>query len=204
MPLSDKHLAILREIQAEWDRAEEDIKLAEQVGNAVVFPSIKELRYAGRRIVDMIVVMLEHPEDQKKIDDLLADARFDCHRARHDAVDAATADIAAQLVVMVKHLTYEAILPAYPEFPALYRDLRSARDRIAGSRGKRKDREAIYSAIEATDLVKLVGQYNDLMACEPIMKTVAKSQRRERLISRWGLIIGVILGVGGIIVGFFT
>jgi hypothetical protein len=57
MSLSDDHLALLRAIQDEWNRAETDIKTAELVVNNIVIPSVKELRYAGRRIVDALAEM---------------------------------------------------------------------------------------------------------------------------------------------------
>ena len=46
MSLGD-YEAILTEIATEWGIAEFEIKLAEQVHRKVVFPAIKELRYAG-------------------------------------------------------------------------------------------------------------------------------------------------------------
>ena len=54
--------------------AEKDIKIAEQIGDQVVFPSIKELRYAGRRIVDALQA-LSKSEDAAKVTALLEDAR---------------------------------------------------------------------------------------------------------------------------------
>jgi len=86
-------MRLLRAIQDEWNRAETDIKTAETVVNNIVIPSVKELRYAGRRIIDAIMEMTANPSayDPARVRALLDDAHFDCHRARHDAIDAATA-----------------------------------------------------------------------------------------------------------------
>lgn len=193
MQLSDAHVALLNSILAEWDRAEADIKKAEQVCNNVVFPSIKELRYAGRRVVDVITKMAASAP-QKDIDDLLADARFDCHRARHDAIDAATSKIAIDLEIMVDKLGYEVILPVHANFPQLVAELQAIRAKIAISRQDRENREAIYSVIEVTDFPNLVASYERMQASEHIMVSIAK---RRRWSEAWG-IVGTIIGVIGL------
>ncbi|MDE2135573.1 MAG: hypothetical protein KGJ49_13370 [Alphaproteobacteria bacterium] len=109
---------MLGSIREEWNRAERDIKLAEQVCNEIVFPSINELRYGGRRVVEVVHKLLTDANEHE-IDGLLADARFDCHRARHDAIDTAVSKIAITIDIMVEKLKYDAILPAFPEFPLL-------------------------------------------------------------------------------------
>src|ERR1700730_11122379 len=52
MHFSESHLTLLKSIQDEWNKAEGDIKTAEMVVHSIVIPSIKELRYAGRRVID--------------------------------------------------------------------------------------------------------------------------------------------------------
>jgi uncharacterized protein YdcH (DUF465 family) len=111
----ESYRAILTSILAEWNQAEGDIKQAEQVSQRVSEPSIKELRYAGRRVTEAIHKILSggDPDDIRK---LLHDADFDCHRARHDAVDAATSKIATDLKAMTDKLGYHAVLKAYQVF----------------------------------------------------------------------------------------
>jgi hypothetical protein len=149
MHFDESQLAILKSIQDEWNKAEEDIKTAEMVVQNIVIPAIKELRYGGRRVIDVLMAITGNPEnpDHDRITALLDDARFDCHRARHDAIDAATAKIAADLEIMVEKLGCESILPAFPSFPSLYRNLTDIRDQICKSRRNRDNREAIYSVI---------------------------------------------------------
>lgn len=199
MPLSQVHIKVFETIKVEWDQAEADIKLAEQVCSEIVVPAIKELRYGGRRLVDMIHSVLVD-EDPKIIEGLLADATFDCHRARHDAIDAATAKISIDLDIMIRKLKYEAILPVYPEFPKLVAKLDGARGKIVQSRGNREDRAAIYAAIEVTDLPVLVKEYNDLRQNEPMMKAMAKRNRWRDALGFWGLIVGVVGIAFGVLV----
>jgi len=201
MHFSEDHLAILAEIQSEWNRAEEDIKTAEMVVNKIVLPSVKELRYGGRRIIDALMEITNNPNNsnQEKIRGFLEDARFDCHRARHDAIDAATAKIASDLAIMVEKLGYDAILPAYPNFASLYQELTKFRARIQASRGKRDNRESIYSVIEAADFPALVASFNAMRVHEPVMIALAKKARRTHFYAKRALICGifaVVLSVG--------
>lgn len=177
MHFSESQLALLKSIQDEWNRAEEDIKTAELVVHSIVIPSIKELRYAGQRLIDALMVITGNPAnpDHDRIKALLDDARFDFHRARHDAIDAATAKMAVDLEIMVEKLGHESILPAFPAFPSFYQNLTNVRDQIPKSRRERDDRETIYSVIEAVDFPKLVFAFNQMRACEPI--ALAKSKQ---------------------------
>jgi hypothetical protein len=170
----------------------------------IVIPSVKELRYGGRRLADALsrIASGAAPDDIRA---LLEEACFDCHRARHDAIDAATSKIAADLEIMVEKLEYEAILLAYPSFSALFRELIKVRDKITQTRGKRENREAIYSVIEATDFPALVASFNDMRGTEEIMKSLARKNRRNEFFGKWGLIVGgacFALGIAALVVSF--
>jgi flagellar hook-basal body complex protein FliE len=194
MQLNDEVMDLLNSVLTEWNKAEEDIKVAEQVAHKVVNPSIKELRYAGRRVVDALV-KAQTATTQKEFQDIerqLHDAVFDCHRARHDAIDAGTSKIAIDLDIMMRRLGYEVILPVHPSFPVLFRELRLVRTKIVASRKNRLNREAIYSTIESVDFPALVEKYNLLMEDEKIMKEMARKRRRSELIGTCGFIVGVL------------
>ena len=189
---------LLETIQAEWNRAEEDIKIAELVCNKIVIPAIKELRYAGRRTIDALNC-IQRGGTADEVKTLFEEARFDCHRARHDAIDAATAKIASDLDIMVKKLGHHAIITAFPEFAKLWMSLRRVRDQIAKSRGNRTDRETIYSVIETTNFPNLVDLYNDMRAREQIMIDLAAQDKNAASMGLWGIIIGIAGGALGVI-----
>jgi hypothetical protein len=198
MPFTDWQSEVLRSILDEWNRAERDIKISEQVSNNIVIPSIKELRYAGRRIVEALNLMLRD-ESEAEVRALLADAAFDCHRARHDAIDSATAKIAVDLEIMTKKLGYEVILPVYPTFPKLVQGLIAIRRQITLSREKRQQRDAIYSVLQAADFPQLVSMFDDMRSSEHIMKTMARRRRRSEAIG----VIGAVLGLVGIVLAIY-
>jgi hypothetical protein len=132
------------------------------------------------------------PKDE--IDRLVHDAQFDCLRARHDAVDAASAKIALDLDVMVKKLGYVAILTVYPTFAALVQESNELRDKIVFSRANRENRESIYQVLESVDLPGLVKKYRALMASEPIMRKIASK-------ARWASLFNYVMGIGGVLFG---
>jgi hypothetical protein len=191
MPPLDDFGALLNSVLIEWNRAEEDIKIAEQVGNKVVNPSIKELRYAGRRIVEALV-KFQKSAPAGEISALLNDALFDCYRARHDAIDAGTSKIAIDLEIMISRLGYEVILSVHPAFPKLFQDLQKIRDKIIDSRRDRENREKIYSVLEASDFPVLVKSFAELRGNEHMMVAMAKRRRRSELIGIVGFITAAI------------
>lgn len=182
---------ILAEIAREWDKADKDIKYAEQVCQKITLSSIFELRYAGRRIIDALNGIAADA-DLEGVTLLLQEAKFDCHRARHDAIDAATSKIALDIDTMGRKLGYNAILKVYPNFADFRTLLSGIRKKIAQSRGDRQNREKIYAFIEENELEGLVDKFDEIQEAEPIMKALAKRERLISLISVAGIVISVI------------
>jgi hypothetical protein len=170
---------ILAAIATEWNAAEFDIKLGEQVNRKVVFPAIKELRYAGRRLADALV-LISQGGDEDSVRELLIDARFNCHCARHDVIDAATLKMAIDMDLMFEKLGHEAALFAFPKFPQLYQSIQDAQVMIAAAREKRENRQEIYAEIEAARFKDLVQMFNELKASEPLMKRIAVATKTSR------------------------
>ncbi len=201
MPPLDDFEELLNSILVEWNRAEEDIKIAEQVANKVVNPSIKELRYAGRRIVEALVKFQNNAPIEATA--LLNDALFDCYRARHDAIDAGTSKIAIDLEIMISKLGYEVILSVHPKFTELFQDLQKIRERIIESRRDRENRENIYSVLEATNFPALVKSFSALRGNEHMMVAMAKRRRRSELIGIAGFITAAIAIIVAILAWIF-
>ena len=185
---------LLLRICQEWDKSEEYIKEAEQVNNAVVFPSIKELRYAGRRIVEALYLIASDGE-RSKIEDLLRDANFDCHRARHDAIDAATSKIAVDLDIAVKYLGPDAVIESFPKFSSLIERLQIIRKKIVQSRGNREQREEIYASIEGQDFPDLISLYFEFKSSEEIMKRAARRSRARQTVANVVALAAVVLAI---------
>lgn len=174
------HMDILADIQREWDLAETAVKRCEQVANDAVIPAINELRYAGRRIIDALNAA-QTPGNEAKVAAYLEDARFNCHRARHDAMDAALDVIARDFDNLTKRLGYDAVTRAFPGFSDLYASFALARSKIAASRGDRENRDAIYKSIEDVDFPGIADRYAALLTCKPIALSFAACNRAQRI-----------------------
>lgn len=192
---------LIKEVSDEWNKAEKAIKHAENVDGEVVNPAIFELRYSGRRLVEALA---KRETDAELAVALLRDAKFDCHRARHDAIDAATSKMAGDLNAAVEYLPAKVVMGNFPDFSEFYAHLLEVRGKISESRENRDDRDKIYDSIQATDLDRLVTLYNRFRACEPLMiKTAEQEQRTERrnkLFGYGGLAVGII----GVIIALVT
>ncbi len=199
MAVLNEYKVAINAFATEWDAAEKAVKQAELIDAVAVISSILELRYAGRRFVEALN-KIAADGSQAEIEALLQDAKFDCHRARHDAIDALTSKIALDLDLMCNKLGYDAILKAYPNFITFSNKLSEIQERIAEARKARQNREAIYTSLEVNEYEDLVKEFKVLRRAEPIMKSLA---RRERLISWGGLTIGIIGVLAGIVIAYF-
>ena len=183
----------------EWNRAEEYIKIAEQISGKVVFPSINELRYAGRRLVEALH-KIEIGKDYEDIKRYFDDAWFDCLRAQHDAVDAITAKVAVDLALVKEKIGLDVVLQVFPSYSELVAVVNITRKKIANSRKCRENREEIYKDIVESDLKDMVRIYDNFRKCEPIMKEMAKSRRKKEF---WNNLFGMV-GVLGFIISVIT
>jgi len=182
MNLSADTATALESLCEEWNKAEKAIKLAEQINGEIINPSIYELRYGGRRIVEAFS-FLQKGNDEDSLR-LLRDAEFDCCRARHDAIDAATSKIVSDLDIAQQKLGARAVLVAFPQFTTLVAELGDIRDKIALSREAREDRNAIYEVLQNDNLAGIAQKYREFRASETLMVGYAKSERREKLFLR--------------------
>lgn len=170
--------------------AEENIKLCEQIASRAIIPAINELRYAGRRIVDALNKACKGGSEQE-VRALLEDARFNCHRARHDALDAALDVMALDFDNLTKRLGTDAVIQAYPDFQSLYRDLMKARRQIRLSRGDRENRNAIYETISNVNFPSIADRNDDLITCKPIALAAAAKSKRQRI--GWWVMLALML-----------
>ena len=180
MPNWEKFHVKMDSIHDEWNKSEEAIKAAEQVNGRVILPAVKELRYAGRRIVEAIHLIGAGDDDEAA--KRLQDAEFNCYRARHDAIDAATAKIAIDLEAAASRLGHGAILAGYSKFPDMWQMLESIRRRITQSRRYREKRDEIYTEIN-DEFISLIEMYRSYKGSENIIITFARRERRKQFIS---------------------
>lgn len=193
---------LIAAICVEWDTTEEIIKQAEQICQDIVFPSINELRYAGRRIVDALN-MDGDPTKEDQVKAYLKDAEFNCLRARHDAIDASLSKIAIDVSLMIDKLKHDVILMVYPEFAKFVELMEKSRELIRKSRKNREDRDSIYISVSKTEFPVIVSHYRSIQSSEGMMISIAKNNRIEKLFNRVVAVSGTVFGIAGLALAYY-
>ena len=193
MKTEDDYRNTLNRVNSQWNKAENAIKLAEQVNGKVVNPAVFELRYAGRRMVE--AETSRQNGDMEAACARLEDAHFDCCRAQHDAIDAATAKIGKAYTAATNRLSPKTVISIFPQYSENFQKLHAVRKKISASRENRNCRDAVYDAIANVDLPKLIEDYVDFTTCVPLMK-------RQAQFDRGAIVIGALITLAvGIAVG---
>lgn len=191
MQVNDERVARFERLYHAWAEAEKAVKIADQVVGDVVIPAIKELRYAGRKLSkglhNYIVGNMEDEADR-----WIEDAINDCHRARHDATDAATAFIARRLEQVMDELGSAAVREHFPEYADLRGNLATVRRKVAAARHDHNGRHDIYEVLEEEELPQIMALYEKLLANEPSMK----DDRFGRFLARQGITLGWLVALG--------
>lgn len=138
-----------------WERAEFVLKTAEMISNGVVLPSVFELRYSGRRMIDVLRVELNESSENTDSNSYysihhLRDAIRTTNRATHDAIDAS--------VGATRDAVYAALSSSHPT-PEINEDLRflsHVENIIAASRADRSKRDEAYDYLVVEALPKIV------------------------------------------------
>ena len=177
MEIADNVSAAIAEVREEWNKAEATMKIAEQLNSEIIIPSVLELRYSGRKVIESL--QLIEAENSGKALVILRDALLDCYRARHDALDAAISKMVSDLNNAKNYLGAKALLDHFPEYINLTTLLGDAQKQISKSRKNRDDRDAIYSTIESHDLVEILSLFRRFNASEPLLKEAAEEEKRK-------------------------
>ena len=133
------------------------------------------------------------------------DALFDCHRARHDAIDAGTSKIAIDLEIMTSKLGYEVILTVHPTFPKLFKDLQRVREKITKDilGGTGKIVKAFILCSKHADFPALVKSYGELRGNEQMMIAMAKRRRSSELIGVAGVVVAIVAVIVALVAWFY-
>ena len=170
------------------------MKIAEKANEEYQAPSVLELRYSGRKVVEFFD-LLEEPNALHNPEDKLKDAIYDCHRARHDATDHATSVIAERLDTARAKFGAEAVRTVFPDYAALIAELSKVREIIATSREQRNGRGQFYSQIEADHLPKIMQFFETFKAAEPELERNFLGRSLANFGMRYGWILAILLAV---------
>lgn len=209
---------LLVDITHRWNRCEGLLKISERLRGEVNLPAINELRYAGRRIADALVIMTDEVADedaQEQARAFLREAHLFCMRAEHDCVDA--------IALYVHEITKEydrlydrdLLNECCPSLRGYFQRKRMIDALIVSSRENREARDETYQQIIRDHLEELVALATELDEAKDRLQTgsskrlklyqemEARAHKAERE-ARIGLIIGVIgtlVGIAGFLLG---
>jgi hypothetical protein len=186
---------------------DDELDKAEQVrGNEVVNSAIFELRYAGRKIVDALQLIMNKDwkndrDVYEKIRRYLGDAIEDCVKSKHDAIDAMIDFVTTWFNHMEGRIGLSSLVGLFPDYIEITSRIAAVQDKIAHSREHRAaSRDGVYDEIENEDYDAILALYNRMRL----------SRDRVQKISNWdwwhrvaNMMLTVVIALGTVLlVGF--
>jgi hypothetical protein len=197
---------LLQDLISQWNIAERRIKKAEQVhGNEVVVPAIFELRYAGRKLIDVLEIVLkkdvrDDTEAHEQARRYLADGIEDCVKAKHDAIDAMVDFVTNWFNEIEQKLGLHPLTELFPEYLDVTSRIADVQDKIAQSRERRGEpRDGVYDSIENDDYQPILQLFNKMRLSRARVQRIAAKQKWREIIVLWSTIIAAIGGIAAVI-----
>lgn len=192
---------LFKDLIAQWNIAERRIKKAEQVqGNEVVNSAIFELRYAGRKLIDALQLIL-HTDWQndnqiyEQIRRYLADAIEDCVKAKHDSIDAMVDFVTTWFDELEDRISLKKLIEMFPEYLDVTSRIAVIQDKIAHSRQHRTTaRDSVYDEIEANDYEDILRLYDKMRLSRDRVQAIVDSDTLREWINIIALAVNIVLG----------
>lgn len=197
--ISKEFISAIADLCEEWDKTEKWIKDGEQIRGKPIIPSINEMRYAGRQIVDACRATQSH--NDAKATDHIQDARRNLLRARHDVVDATFNYIVKNAHNIQQEVGAGNLKTHFGAYENFFGLLKTVANKISNSRQGRECRDEIYHEIINNHLPELCKWHDELEASQPAIEQNIQQYQKEIRASHRFAIIGVIIGITGSIVG---
>ena len=188
-----------------WGEAEKTIKLSEKLSGEALIPAINELRYTGRSMTNAITAYYGTESGSDKDQEIkrhLTEARENCRRADHDAVDGIIFYIEKRLGELESFVGPSIVATFFPEYTETIKKINQVSENMTKARdGKQDSMEKSYEEIKQGLLPDIIDFYSSVSESEErIIADHMKKQKREKI--HLGLAIGgSIIGVGGFIIG---
>ena len=179
---------LYKQLIFQWNIAERRIKKAEQVcENEVIVSAVFELRYAGRKIVDAQLLLLDKDwkNDQDEYDNIcrfLADAIEDCVKAKHDAIDAMLDFVTIWFKENEKRIGLHRLMEIFPNYIDVTAQISAVQAKIARSREDRVSaRDGLYDEIEIQDYDMMLLLYDKMsISKDRIQRIASRAEWMER------------------------
>jgi hypothetical protein len=160
----DEYAERLTALAAHWNTVEGRIKQYENFSGDANASAINELRYAGRKLVDALDLMVRKEDAGTAI----TIAENYMVNADHDVTDGVCFIVLKHLNRVIKKHSLETIGEHYPDFWDIYPLVRQAQKIVEGSREDRINRKADYAKLANEFLPKLRELHERLLAIKAL------------------------------------
>lgn len=182
--LNDLLDARLRELIVQWNVAERRIKQAENArAQEVVASAIFELRYAGRKVVDVIQIAQSNdwrtdPEISEKLHAYIDDAIEDCVKAKHDAIDAVISFVVRWFNEHERKLGLSYLHKCFPTYLEVTAKIADIQEKIEESRQNRtQKRDGLYDEIEIDGYDAILNLYQQMRLSEKRINRIIRTEK---------------------------
>jgi hypothetical protein len=204
--MDEKTRATLREIAIEWDKAEKLMKLAERLRAEVIQPSVNELRYAGRRLVDALNITDEIEGDESKreqFDRFINDCLFRVHCAQHDAIDASVLFVQRAVQEYEAEFGLVLLITHFPAVAELRAAMAEADGVIVSSRQYRGNRAQEYDKLALNHLPTIITVFNTIATNRMSLEALVRDRSTQNRRFHWTNAFIIIAAIIGAILGAF-
>lgn len=167
--MDEAALRLLAEVADLWNRVERRAKQVEQFRGEAIIACINEMRYAGRRIVDVLAHQNGHIADDKfNAVENLAIAKNYLINADHDLTDAVIFFAHRRLLRVIDEHGRTRICEHCPDFEELYPSIQEAQAIVSGSREDRTRRKEAYEKLASEYVPKIMDLHHRLTMVEAL------------------------------------
>lgn len=161
-----RHLA---EVTLLWNSIEQRAKEVEHFRGEAIVACINEMRYAGRRIVDVLAYQTNGSRDPDfDVAENLAIAKNYLINADHDLTDAVIFFAHRRVLRVVEEYGRPKVCQHCADFDALYPAIQEAQEIVKGSRADRHKRRAEYERLASDYVPKIMDLHRRLSEIEAL------------------------------------
>ena len=203
---NDRDLKKLKIIADRWNAIEKRLKITEKYRLEVDIPAINELRYAGRKIVDVLVLL--HSKDynndtEKVISDNISHIEQYCMNAEHDLTDGVCTFFDTKMRQVINDYGYDSVCNYFPKTSEIMAMLEEVKELMSVSREDRVSRAKDYKKLEKEYVPKFIDFHNQLIASEEIMLLSKIIREKKERMFKIVTAISIVIGLLGLFFGLF-
>ena len=199
---NERDIEKLKIVANRWNAIEKRLKKTEEYRLEVDIPAINELRYAGRKIVDILVLLSSkdyNSETKQTISDNMAHVEQYCMNADHDLTDGIYTFFNTKMDKVISDYGYDNVCIYFPQTSKIMKMLKEAKKVIFMSREDRTGRAEAYKDLEENYIPKFIDFHNQLIASEKMMLLSKITREKKERMLKITTVIAMIIGILGFI-----